>query len=90
MTQDNLATHDDSDTVTITRAEYKRILGLTTPKSINTAPRDKAILVNGDSGWIEAEFSSNFNEFMTNDEFSVHKPTHWLPLPTLPIKESRF
>ena len=97
MTDDTLATRVDTgieysefeeikrDTVTILRAEHERLLWLTTPKPIKTALRDEWVLVCGDNGWIEALFNPHFNEFMTHDEFSVHKPTHWLPLPNTPM-----
>lgn len=67
--------------VKISRVRRDRLVSLTTIKPIKTAPRDVAILVNGSNGWIEALFNSCFNEFMTPDEFAVHHPTHWLPLP---------
>lgn len=64
------------DNVIIPRAEYDRLLWLTTPKTIETAPLNTEILVTGGESnyWTQLSLSSN-----------KCAETHWLPLPELPI-----
>ena len=91
MTQKNLATRDDAgieyaefeeikrDTITIPRAEHEHLLWLTTPKSIETAPRDEVVMLKNGRGWREG---------MVCDDIGwcgIDKFTRWLPLPNTPM-----
>lgn len=84
-------------TITIQRSEYERLLWLTTPKPIDTAPRDGSVidLWYGERRFPNAFWLNNTWEITiwdgTNRVVSIENPTHWQPLPShvMPMQQTK-
>jgi hypothetical protein len=82
MTTDTLATRED--TVTIPRAEYERLLRLTTLQPIETAPRDGTTVIlfsyygGADVGaWADGRWFNGLRHIIA---------AYWLPMPSFDKK----
>jgi len=88
MTTDNIFTPPDSEwgseeMVAIPRAEYTRLLYLTTAKPIETAPHNEKVLMFCYGEYHIASWDKNQNYF-DSAQFALESPAHWLPLPNTP------
>jgi len=73
---------DNCDTVTIPRTEYKHLLWLTTPQTIETAPkRGKNILLSNGRIWKQGYHHDS------DGWVGVENPTHWQHLPIIQKSE---